>query len=141
METMKAKRPRSVTWLAVGVLMLTGLQFVRLVNTLLIWDYLHTLPLSVPPIFFAVSGLIWGLVGLGMWWGLWRGKNWAISYSRYAVIIFAIYYWIDQLFLMVNPLRKTNFPFVIGMTLILLAITIWVLSRPKTQLFFGETYE
>ena len=141
METMRAKRPRSVTWLAVGVLMLTGLQFVRLYNTILKWDYLQTLPLSVAPLFFAVSGLIWGLVALGMWWGLWRGKNWSVSYSRYAAILFTIYYWIDQLLLRNNPLRKTSFPFAIGMTLILLATTLWILSRPKAQLFFGETHE
>ena len=138
---MKRRRPRSVTWLAVGVLMLTGIQFVRLYNTLSKWDYLHTLSLSVPPVFFAITGMIWGTIGLALWWGLWRGKSWAVRHTRIAAIVFALYYWIDRLFLMINPLRVTSYPFAIGMTFILLAATMWILSRPKAQLFFGEIHE
>jgi len=138
---MKPKRPKSVTWLAVAVLMLTGIQLIRFAIAIRNWDYLLSQRLPVSPLFFAISGMIWGLVGLGICWGLWRGTGWAVRYTQLAVIGFAIYYWADKLFLMIDPLRNTSFPFAIGMTLILLATTLWIISRPKAQLFFGETYE
>lgn len=138
---MKAKRPKSVTWLAIGVLTLAVLHFSRLVNTITKWDYYATLPLSVPLIFFVVSGLIWGLAALYLGFGLWRGKNWALRFTNYGAIAFTLYYWVDRLFLSSDPLRNTNLRFSLGATVSLLAIIYWILSRPKAQLFFGETNE
>ena len=138
---MKAKRPKSVTWLAVGVLILAVLHFTRLVSTISRWEYLETLWLSVPLIYFVLSGLIWGLSAGVLGIGLWRGRNWAIRYTHYGAIAFTVYYWVDRLFLSIDPLRKTNFKFSLGATVFLLAIIYWILSRPKAQLFFGEENE
>jgi hypothetical protein len=138
---MKAKRPKSVTWLAVGVLTLAVLHFSRLVNAISKWDYYITLPLSVPLIFFVLSGLIWGLAAGFLGIGLWRGMNWAIRFTHYGAIAFTVYYWVDRLFLSIDPLRKTNFRFSLGATVSLLAIIYWILSRPKAQLFFGAANE
>jgi thiosulfate reductase cytochrome b subunit len=123
------------------VLTLAVLHFLRLVNTIAKWDYFITLPLSVPLIFFVLSGLIWGLAALFLGLGLWRGKNWSLRFTHYAAIAFTVYYWVDQLFLSIDPLRKTNFRFLVGANVFLLAIIYWILSRPKAQLFFGEANE
>lgn len=138
---MKAKRPKSVTSLAVGVLTLAALHFLRLVNTITKWGYLQTLPLSVPVGFFVASGLIWGLAALFLGMGLWRGMHWSARFTQYGALAFTVYYWVDRVVLSIDPLRSTNFRFSLGANVFLLAITYWILSRPNAQLFFGEANE
>lgn len=137
---MKTKRPASVTWLALGVLTITSINMIRLVLSISKREFLNTLLPSVPTIYFTVSGIIWSLIGAGLFWGLWRGKRWAAKYTRYAAITYAIYFWVDQLFIKVDPLRTTNNPFLVGLTL-LLAITFWIVARPRARTYFGETNE
>lgn len=138
---MKTKRPKSVTWLTLGVLTIAVLHLFRLVNTIAKWGYFITLPLSVPIVFFVLSGLIWGSAALFLGISLWRGKRRSIQFTYYGAIIFTVYYWVDRVFLSIDPLRSVNYNFSLGANFFLLAIIYWILSRPKAQLFFGETNE
>ena len=138
---MKTKRPKTVTWLAYGVLTLATLHLIRLVEIVQTWDYLQTLPISVSVPYLVLTALIWSVIGIAIFFGLWKGKNWASENLKVFSILFAIYFWVDHVFLGVDPSRNVSNPFKLFLTIAVLAVTVWVLSRPQSRLYFGELNE
>jgi H+/Cl- antiporter ClcA len=138
---MKRKRPWSVTWLALGVLSLVAVYLTRFGTTVSQWDFLSRLPLSISPFYLAVTGLIWGLSALPLVWGLWRGKEWSHKAMRVYSLLFTLYYWLEEWLIESNPLRNTNWPFLLTLTVVLLILVFWTISRPKARNFFGEKNE
>jgi cbb3-type cytochrome oxidase subunit 3 len=56
---------------------------------------------------------------------------------RNAAIFYAVWYWLDR-FLVADPSAiASRWPFALGLTIVLLALTFWIFSRPKTQQFFS----
>lgn len=138
---MKIKRPKAVTWLAIGVLILAILYLIRFVEVVQTWDYLQSLPISVSPLYLGLTGLVWAVTWLATFFGLWRGQNWASSNLQIFSVLFAIYYWVDQALLGTDPNRMASYPFKIFATLAIITVIYWVLSRPQTRLYFGELDE
>ncbi len=135
----RPSRPRSVTLLALGVLSITGLSLARFVGSLRQWDFLiEILPFS--PLYPALTGLFWSLVGLPLAWGLWRGAVWSPILAKLAVPCYTFYDWFDRL-VMASPAARMNWPFILGLNLLVLAYTFWTLSRPSSKAFFGEAYD
>ena len=145
-----SRRPLSVTILAVLVLALGGLNLLRFILSLQQWNYLKTLP-AVSPLYLAASGLIWTLACLPLAWGLLRGLPWAPRLMQALALSYALYYWLDQIFLSDHPASlpaensvfqhaflPANWPFAAGLTFILLAWIVWVLSRPPVKAFFAN---
>ena len=60
----KPKRPFSVTILAFGVLSFVLLQLTRMVSGFQQRQFLASLPLSIPPVYFVITGLVWAAIGL-----------------------------------------------------------------------------
>jgi len=138
---MKPKRPKSVTWLAVGVLSLCIIYITRLGSTLQQWDYLSTLPLSIPPAYLLASGIIWSILPLPILWGLFTGKIWAPKVVGGFAVLYGLYFWVEQWLVKNNPLRMTNWSFYLAATIILLILVFWILSRKAVKAYFGEINE
>jgi peptidoglycan/LPS O-acetylase OafA/YrhL len=135
------KRPFAVTCLIGLVLTLSGLQALRLWVVLSSWDYLISLPLTITPIYFAVSTLVWLALGGSLVWGLWRAKAWAPRIICWAVIAFTAVHWLDRLFLQAKGSQNSNWPFDLILSLVLVASVFAVLSLPKVRVYFGEPHE
>jgi hypothetical protein len=129
-------RPFSVTLLAFGVLIIAGINLYRCVAALLQWRFLTEL-LPTLPLYQALSGAFWGLAGIPIAWGLWRGVRRAARLTPYAAVAYTIYAWIDRLALRTG-LQEYNLPFAVGTTIVALASTFWILSRTKVKSFFRE---
>ena len=138
---MKRKIPKSVTWLAVGVLSLWIVYLTRVGSTLQQWDYLSTLPLSVPPAYLLASGLVWSILPLPVLWGLLAGEKWASKAVAGFAILYGLYYWLERWLVESNPLRTTNWPFSLAVTIALLVLVFWILSRKAVKSYFGENNE
>ena len=138
---MKRKRPWSVTWLALGVLSLVAVYLTRFGTTVSQWDFLSRLPLSISPFYLAATGLFWGLSALPLVWGLWRGKAWSTKALRVYSLLFTLYYWLEEWLIESSPLRNTNWPFLLSLTVVLLILVFWIISRPKVRNFIGEKNE
>ena len=137
---MKLRRPFSVTLIACLVLIVTIASWARLWLSIRDWDFLAEL-LPFSPAYLSVSGSLWGLVGLPLLWGLWRGKYWAPGFIRPAILVFSLYYWADRFLLAGYADRNVNWPFALATNLIIGIWIFWVLTRPKTKNFFGEMHE
>ncbi len=138
---MKAKRPRGVTFLAVGVLMIAALFISRLVQAILYWDELNGLVLRVHPLYLIVTGLVFGAAGLPMIWGLWLGRAWVVRRFQIFLGALVFYYWLDRIFLTASKAAQGNWPFAAAITVAMTAWVIWLFSRPGTKLFFANDAE
>ena len=141
MTPLPAARPRSVTFLAMGVLSIAGFYSARLLLALREWQDLSTFE-GVSPAYLAITGLVWALCAWSLGWGLWRGKTWAPHLARIAALSFSAYYWLDQL---IRTTRQegafslpVNAPFAAVVNLLCVLLLFLILGRARTRAFFGE---
>ena len=135
------KRPLSVTLLALGVLSFTGVNCLRFIEVIRQWPLLSSLPLKTSPIFLGLTGLLWTLVGLPIFWGLWRGRPWGARGIKVLMVVYAAIFWIDRLLLVQVPAGGGNWPFLLIANLVVWFIVLWVLSRKPVKKFFGEMHD
>jgi hypothetical protein len=128
-------RPGRVTLLAVGVLTIASLQLLRLYETLRQWQFLSGLD-GVSPVYLALTGLIWAAAGLPLFWGLWRGHAWAVRFAPGCLFVFALYYWLDHIFVANRAVSLVNWPFTAALTLIGLAYMYWALRTRAGKNYF-----
>jgi hypothetical protein len=139
-------RPGSVTILVLGVLIITVINLTRLVLSIRYWDFLTSWP-GISPLYIALTGLIWTLTGSLLLWGLWMAKIWAPRLMQAVALTYALYYWLDHIFLVDHPvngadgamqaLLPINWKFAAGVTAVCLAYTAWTLGRRKVKVYFG----
>ena len=132
----RPKRPFSVTLLAIGVLTLAAAGFVRLGHAVTSWNDLINLSLSISPIYMVVTGLIFGLAGLPIGWGVWRGLSWAPRFTTGYIIFVLTYFWLNRIFFIRSETGLVNTPFAIGVTILILPGMSWVLFRKRAKRFF-----
>ncbi len=137
-STLHAPRPFSVMLLAAVVLIFTILNGLRFIMAVRLWEFLSTPPVDVPLLYLTITGAFWAGAGLVVIVGLWFGLNWSPLLTRAAIVLYAIYYWLDRLLVAESMAIAARWPFTIGLTIILLAFTFWTLSRSKTRLFFHQ---
>jgi len=133
-------RPLSVTIITWFVLIIAVMNLLRLIQAILQWNFLLEV-IPVHPAYIAVSGLIWGVSGLALVWGLLRGLSWAPRLTRIFMVGYSVYYWLDRLFLF-NPVDKTtNLIFLMSLTVIIILWVFWSISRQGAKDYFGEYHE
>jgi hypothetical protein len=142
------KRPWSVTLLALGVLIITVVNLMRLVLSIRYWSFLSSRS-GISPFYLALTGLIWSAAGLCLLWGLWKAKKWTPKLMQAIGLTYALYYWLDHIFLMDHPVSgatnairvmlPTNWQFSAGVTVICLVFMVWVLGRAKVIAYFNFT--
>lgn len=135
-EQRAVKRPFLVTLLAVWVLLLSCVNLIRLTEAIRTWDFLASLP-GVNPLYIALTGLIWALLGFPLAWSLWRGYAQAPKATRILTLLYALYYWLDRLFVAQNVNAASNWLFAAITTIVMILIIFWILGRSK--IYFRRT--
>jgi len=140
-------RPGLVTILALGVLIITILNLLRLVLSITNWDFLNSWP-EVSPWYMVLTGLVWSLTGSLVFWGLWTAKKWAPKLMVAVSLTYALYYWLDHIFLMNHPtggvagtqriLLPVNWRFAAGVTVFCLVYIAWTLNRSRVKAYFNQ---
>jgi len=126
--------------LCVVVLIVAGMNLARLAQAVREWNYLESL-LPVSPAYLAVTGLVWGVLGLLAAWRMWQGQLWSRWFGLAFIVAFSAYYWIDRLFLPGYPGRNANWMFSAGLNLLVIAWSALTLTRPKVKRYFEATNE
>jgi hypothetical protein len=132
-------RPLSVTLIALGVLTIASVNLLQFWNAVKQWDFLVGL-LPISPLYLIVSGLVWGLSGLVLFYGLWRGLRWAPVLLLITAILYTLAYWLDRLLLAATGLGD-NWLFTGIVYLLLLSLVLWVMTRRRAKAFFGVTHD
>ena len=135
------KRPRSVTWLALGVLSLSVLHAIRFGLSLVNWEFLGAQALSVPPLYLALTGFGWAFSALIVALGLWFGSPWAGRASVAGAFAFTLYYWVDRLLFGRSDVGESNIPFALGVNMFLVSMTVWITLRAMRRNYFGEVHD
>lgn len=133
------KRPLGVTILTWVVLIITSLNWLRLVEVIRRWEFLRNLDPAPPVLYLAITGLIWGLLGTSLVWGLFLGRPWSPLLMQLVAIMYSAVYWFDRLLLANSSAIAKRWPFVLGLTITLLAFIFWLFSRQKTKDFFNQS--
>jgi hypothetical protein len=136
----KPHRPLAVTLFALLVLTVAAVNLIRLFLTLRDWEFLSTL-LPFSPLYFVITGLFWGALGLGLCWGLWRGLSWAPRWSMAAILLYSAYIWFDRLVMPGYQARTQNWPFVLLLNLLVAGAGFLTLSHIHSRSFFGELHD
>jgi hypothetical protein len=137
------KRPLSVTLLAAGVLIITVINLIRLGLSIRYWSFLGSRS-GISPLYLTLTGLIWSAAGLALLWGLWKAKKWAPKLMQAVGLTYALYYWLDHIFLMDHPVNgmtdilRTVQPFSVVVTVVCLVFMVWTLGRANVKAYFGK---
>ena len=128
-------RPIRVTLLAVGVLTIASLHLLRLVEAVRQWQFLTGLS-GVSPVYLALTGLIWAFTGLPLFWGLWRGHASAARFAPGYLSVFALYYWLDRIWVANRAVSLANWPVTAALTVVGLVYAFWVLRARASKDYF-----
>jgi hypothetical protein len=120
---------RWILWIGYAFLAASG--WVRMVSSIESWYWLNFAGVRPGPLYLAITGGVWGGVGLValVWMALRR--PWYRLVGMAAALVFALTYWIDRL-LFVRP-GGSNAPFAVLVTLLGLAYAVLML-RPLEEL-------
>ncbi|MGB2896785.1 MAG: hypothetical protein WBB65_11555 [Anaerolineales bacterium] len=130
-------RPRSVTWLAAGVLTFSVMQFAGLVA----WFTLPDLPANVPKGYLLLKNGLWGSASLVAAMALFFRRNWAPKLMCTGAIVYGAWLWIDRLLLQRSDYARSSFPFTFGAMTLCFLIVIWILSRSSVRQYYEEQNE
>ena len=130
------RRPRFVTWLCLAVLTISAISLLRFSGA-------RTLPsdlkLSVPAWYIPLTGGVGGVAALVVLAGLWRGRRWAPTLTRWAVLSYLLWTWADRLFFAPTDFSRRSWPAAAIVSLLAFGWIWWGLSRSNVRAFFRES--
>ena len=135
-EQKRSKRPFSVTILSSGVLIHAIMNALRFTTTIKSWDLMRNYSSPPGPFYLALTGLIWMLIGLVLFYGLWRGYWWSRRSLLPVTILYFVYYWFDRLFFHYSG-RHQNWLFTLSFMLIVIIIVIIAQILPASRTYFA----
>jgi hypothetical protein len=121
------RRPIGIYLLSIFTIGLSLWNGLRLIQAIIFWPIFKEYQVHPGPLYLAISGGVWLLVGLSLLWGMWRGRTWALYSTLGSVVIYAFWYWLDRLILQ-EP--HPNWPFALLST-IMLVLFFGILFRRK----------
>lgn len=135
-ELKRSKRPFGVTILSSGVLILAIMNALRFTTTIKSWDLMRNYSSPPGPFYLALTGLIWMLIGLLFFCGLWRGYWWSRRFLLPATILYFVYYWFDR-WLFQIPSSHQNWLFNMIIMLIVIIFVIIAQILPVNRTYFA----
>ena len=93
--------------------------------------------MSVSPVYLVITGVVWSSLGVATTIMVWLGNSLAKRVLISGTLLYSVFFWFEQLFLMSNPLRKTNWLFLFILTLIVFLVVVLSFQQPRVRKFFG----
>lgn len=136
----KKQRPASVTFIFLLVLIVGGVNLIRFVQSLRNWQYLNIV-VEVPPVYLAISGLFWSIIGIFLLYGIFLKKRWLPLIFKFTIILYVVYFWIEKLVISSNPPSVKDSIFVFGITIFAVVFFYWIITKPNVKEYFGVMNE
>jgi hypothetical protein len=131
MSSSETRRPTRVILLALIVLAVATWNGLRLGDAIFFWKTLEAY--NSHPLYISISGGIWLISGLFLFWGIWMRKAYGWMATLIGTITYSAWYWFDRLFLQES---HANWPFVLILNIIFLLLILLILFSNKTRRFF-----
>ena len=96
------------------------------------------LPISIPKWYLPLTGAFWGLVGLIVSYGLFRGNTWAIKLLSWGSLCFVAWYWLDRFAFVRSEYGRSTWPAAVTFTLITVLIIFLSQKRIDVKAYFQE---
>jgi hypothetical protein len=135
---MPEKRPFGVTLFLWMVLSLSVWGLLRFFATLGWRDVLTQYHASLSPLYMLLTGAGWAILGAVLLWSIWTGKRWAHPAVPLAVALWLVQYWIERIFF---EAPRANWPFMMGLSIFLLLVTLASAFDRKTKNFLLRSEE
>lgn len=126
-------RPWSITVLSLGIAAASLSGWLRFIQALLQWQVLQSLDLSVSALYLALTGALWGLLGLVSAVGLWQGWPRARTGTLVLTLLFMLWYWVDFLWLKAPEISRRGWPFSLTLSLLGGGLIMLILFLPSTR--------
>ena len=136
-ETSRPKRPLllKLIWWIFALWSLLG--WLRFASTLGERDLIVN---RVGPALFGyllLAGLLWGLLGLPVLWGLLTRANWTPFALQVTAALYPALYWLERLLLWQDPNAYRNWPLMLLLTLCWAVLVVWGLRTANNRDFFS----
>ena len=132
------KRPFGVTLLLWLVLSLSAWGVVRFIAALRWWDVLTEFDSRLSPVYLAITGAGWMIVGGVLLWGLFSGKRWTRLGILTSLFLWLMEYWVERIFF---EAPRANASFALMVSILLLIVTLVSALNRQTQIFFIRSEE
>jgi hypothetical protein len=130
-------RPRSVTLLALWVLVLAAYNLLGAVASAQRYTVLNTLPLSLPPAYLIAAGVVWAVVFGVLAVGLWRLRAWARWGTLAAATLYVALGAVERLVFARADYARESAPYFLALHAAWLAWVAWTLLRPRARRSFS----
>lgn len=124
-------RPVGLLILTIFIFCLAAWNGFRLGETIFFWKTLAQY--GAHPLYIAITGATWLIVGLFLVWSLWLGKSWGWVATLASLIGYTAWYWVDLLVLQGS---HANWPFILIVNIVFLLLILLLLFWNKTKRFF-----
>jgi len=131
------KRPRILTVFSLGIFIVSLFHLYKFIQILINFQILQTLPITISPIYLAVIGLIWGVLGLFLTWSLWTGKPWSQRASLFLSLAYMIFFWIDLIWIAEPEVLQTRWLINLILTVLGIPAVILILNLKSSRDYFG----
>jgi hypothetical protein len=138
LDNQEMNRPRILSVLVIFIFLAALFQVYKFIQVLLQWSKLTELPLTVSPIYLAGSGIIWGLSGLVLSWGLWTGRSWSRKTGLVLSLAYAAFIWVDMTLIAEPDILKNRWLINLFYTILGLTSTWLVLNLTKTRNYISS---
>lgn len=129
-------KPLEIVFLLIWAGMLALWSAWRLGAGIVFWEALSQYPMRVGHWYPALSGGLWLLMALGLFWGIWTRQRWTWRAGIGVVVGFFAWYWLDH-WLSQTPRASGLFSPLCASVWLLLVLLVWF--RAKAHHFFDRT--
>ena len=131
------KRPRILTILSLIVCMVSLFHLFKFIQILINLKILQTLHITISPIYLAVIGLIWGVLGLFLTWSLWTGKPWSQLAGLFLSLTYMLFFWIDLIWIAEPEVLQTRWLINLILTALGLPAIVLILNLKSIRDYFN----
>jgi hypothetical protein len=129
-------RARSVTTLALAVLLLAAVNCVRAARVFLGSAFLAQLKLSASPLYLGASGLAWGLLFGAAAAGLWYLRPWGRWLALAGIVLYQAQAWFNRLLFDSSTYARLVWPWQGAISVLSVALTWGILWWPAIRAAF-----
>lgn len=128
--------PFRITLLAFLVLTTTAWNAVRMITSFTWRAAIQTYAPYPGTVYIGLTGAMWTLVGLSVFWGIWQRAAWALRGALIAASAYSIWLWMDRF--LIQARVPGNWPFALLANFVVLGFITAVTLDRRNQAHFGK---